>query len=316
MSKFDSRPVNLYICAAGHSGSTLLDLLLGSHSHVTSLGEITQLPKNLSLNTVCTCGKPVRECRFWAEVLERLGRRMGRDLRINPYALDLGYIDARVVIDRDHQTALYNVKRRLANGVLYLHWRHGFPAGLWGRSFRRAIRNNLELYDVVREISGRPVVVDSTKHYLKAIGLYEAEPEATRVILLSRDGRGVFHSNRRRRLPRKTSLAAWSSHYRRDLPLLERLPDTSLIRVRYEDLCSNAENELRRISEFVGLEYEDGMRDFASNVHHIANGNDMRYQTSSEIRYDERWRQEMSEQDLEYFEKHAWKLNKVLGYGD
>ena len=316
MPEFGGRPVNLYICAAGHSGSTLLDLLLGSHSLVTSLGEITQLPKNLSLNGPCTCGKPVRECSFWVAVLAKLGQRLGQDLYANPYALDLGYIDARVVIDRGHQTSLYNLRRRLANGILYFHWRYGLPAGPWGRHHRRAIRNNLELYGVVREVSGRPVVVDSTKHYLKAVGLYEAAPDTTRVILLSRDGRGVFHSNRRRRFSRKTSLAAWRDHYRHALPLLERLPATSLIRVHYEDLCRDVGQELRRICEFIGLAYEDGMRDFASHVHHITNGNDMRLRGSSEIRCDERWRNEMSEQDLAYFMRHAWKLNKALGYDD
>ena len=44
-----------FICSAGHAGSTLLDLLLGANSAAVSLGEITHLPKNLALNTPCTC---------------------------------------------------------------------------------------------------------------------------------------------------------------------------------------------------------------------------------------------------------------------
>ena len=41
----------IYICSAAHLGSTLLDLLLGSHSRVASLGEISKLLKNIALNT-------------------------------------------------------------------------------------------------------------------------------------------------------------------------------------------------------------------------------------------------------------------------
>lgn len=51
----------LYICSAGRSGSTLINLVLGSHSQCMSLGEIEHLPKNIALNTPCSCGAAARE---------------------------------------------------------------------------------------------------------------------------------------------------------------------------------------------------------------------------------------------------------------
>ena len=59
----------------GRSGSTLLDLIISSHSQVTSLGEIhllsswRRISPQTSLEHRCTCGaKPILDCLFWQEV--------------------------------------------------------------------------------------------------------------------------------------------------------------------------------------------------------------------------------------------------------
>src|SRR5690606_6059257 len=91
------------ILSAGHSGSTLLNLMLGGHPEAVAVGEITHLPKNLALNTPCQCGVPVGECGFWQAVL----RRLPIDLSKNPYALETGFINAARVIDHSHATRSY-----------------------------------------------------------------------------------------------------------------------------------------------------------------------------------------------------------------
>jgi len=72
-----SNPLTIiYITSKGNSGSTLLDLLISSHSQVTSLGEINvlsarrkkMLPQTV-LESRCTCGaKPILDCLFWQGV--------------------------------------------------------------------------------------------------------------------------------------------------------------------------------------------------------------------------------------------------------
>src|ERR1043165_9307298 len=98
-------PTAVFICSASHSGSTLLSLLLGSHREAISLGEITHMPKNLSLNTACSCGSPARVCKFWSEVVDGLARqpRFAR-IRERPYDLYLGLLNAGNVIDVRRQT--------------------------------------------------------------------------------------------------------------------------------------------------------------------------------------------------------------------
>lgn len=75
----------IYIAGRGHSGSTLLDLLIGSHSRVVGLGEMRHL--NAPDPSLCSCarGVRVRDCPFWAEV----AARVAEDSRLDLWALDL-----------------------------------------------------------------------------------------------------------------------------------------------------------------------------------------------------------------------------------
>lgn len=308
-------PRYVFICSAGHSGSTLLDLMLGAHSQIESLGEITHLPKNLALNTPCTCGVAVRECGFWKAVIADMSDQLNSPMLDNPYTLDLGFIDAHVVIDKAHQTAQYKLRQKALLGAYYLSLKYGIPAPLGvGRHLGRVVRNNRILFDAVQRCAGKRIVIDSSKSYLKALAYYKAFPGNTRIIALARDGRGVFFSGLRRGVDPKAALNAWLHHYARALPLYERhvSPD-HLAFVRYEDLARDTAQTLKVLCEFLRLDFEEGMLEFADKVHHITNGNDMRF-AGGEIRLDETWRKGLREEQLAYFETRAGRCNASLGY--
>jgi hypothetical protein len=71
------RPTLVAIASAGHSGSTLLDLLLGNHSQVCSAGEMNRLTLHAA-DRVCACGATVTACAFWDRVRLGLARARGR----------------------------------------------------------------------------------------------------------------------------------------------------------------------------------------------------------------------------------------------
>jgi sulfotransferase family protein len=309
-------PKYVYICSAGHSGSTLLDLLLGSHSQVTSLGEIDQLSKNLALNTVCSCGVPVRACAVWKEVILRVASNLGIDIMADPYCLHLGYPKASVVIDHSHQTSLYLLRREFILGLTYLHLRTGIAwPGLPPPSVAKAIDNNIAVFESVRSVLRTDMVVDSSKSYLKAISLYQRCPDDVRVLLLTRDGRGVYASNLKRGKPRAKAIRDWRNQYVRALPLLQKhVQAAHWMQIRYEDLTTDTVGTVRRICGLLDLPFEAQMLDFRRKTHHVANGNDMRFLTSAHIEHDEQWRTGLKPGDLEYFDRKAGWLNEQLGY--
>lgn len=306
----------VYICSAGHSGSTLLDLLLGTHSNVETVGEISHLSKNIALNTKCTCGMPVRSCDVWGEVLNIVDDQLGVDVYKDPYSLNMGYSKASVVVDEAHQNNLYLLKRKIVLGFYYLKLRFGIK--LLAKplaSLDESINHTYAVYNAIRKVQKVDVVVDSSKEYLKAIGIYKKSPDRTRIIVLTRDGRGVFYSNLKRGYTLKRSLNAWKRLYARAMPLLKQHVESEhILHVKYEDLAENAAREAARICEFIGLNYESEMLDFSGKVHHSTNGNDMRFSKSSEIRIDKAWKEKMSIEQLRYFNRHAGKLNRDFGY--
>lgn len=83
--------------------------------------------------------------------------------------------------------------------------------------------------------------------------------------------------------------------------------------VRYESLCAEPETTLTRIFEFFGLDPMRVELDFRSVEHHIL-GNSMRLGSSSDIRLDEKWRSQLTDADLNIFDRIAGKFNRRLGY--
>lgn len=306
----------IYICSAGHSGSTLLDLLLGTHTRIESLGEITHLPKNLALNTKCCCGTPIRQCEVWRSVVRELETRLGIDMGSDPYSLDLGFIRASVVIDKNQQTKSKVMQRKIAYAIRYIELLLGLsPGPITRRLLFTGVKNKRILYDAVAEKRNVDWVVDSSKHYLEAVNQYQHDPENTRVILLIRDGRAVYYSGIKHGFSAKDSLGAWKDTYQRALPLIEKhIQKDHLMKVRYEDLASDTSSVLRAICSEIGLPFEPEMLDFRENTSHIANGNNMRFAASSEIKLDTAWQQHLVGSDLEYFYSSAGELNKKLGY--
>lgn len=65
----------VFISSLDHSGSTMLDQMLGSHSQIVGLGEIAWTiyhfnhHREILLSQMCSCRNIARECDFWGEVI-------------------------------------------------------------------------------------------------------------------------------------------------------------------------------------------------------------------------------------------------------
>ena len=68
----------VFIASLSHSGSTLLDLILGGHSRFIGLGEMarvvadTPVRHNTFRGVFCSCGKQMNECLYWSKAIDRL----------------------------------------------------------------------------------------------------------------------------------------------------------------------------------------------------------------------------------------------------
>tara|TARA_Y100000766_G_scaffold272371_1_gene272133 strand:- start:1070 stop:1954 length:885 start_codon:yes stop_codon:yes gene_type:complete len=81
LSQQTSKPRVLYITSRGHSGSTLLSLLVSGHSQVVSAGELKMLTNPDPQRRLCSCHRRVpSECPFWGEVEQRVMEELGCSL--------------------------------------------------------------------------------------------------------------------------------------------------------------------------------------------------------------------------------------------
>lgn len=288
------RPAQVvYLCGLGRSGSTLIERLLGELPGVCAAGEVVHLwERGLLAGERCGCGEPLLGCQFWRQVGETAFG--GWDQVDVPR---LRRLQQRV--DRTRFLPLLAAPRRPA----------AFEAAL-----TEYVSCYQRLYAAIEQVSGCPIVVDSSKLVSRAFCLQWCDGIDLRVVQVVRDSRAVAYSWTRqvsrpdsmtpslmRRYPPASASLRWDLQNGALHLLAAR--GTPTLRVRYEDVTAAPEATLRKIAEFVGapgggdlgfIGGPDGRRWADLTPAHTASGNPMRFQTGRiALRRDDEWRREM-----------------------
>ncbi len=282
----------VFVAGMGRSGSTLLERLLGETAAMAPLGEILHLWKRGVVdNELCGCGNPFRECQFWTEVGELAFGGWER--------LDVGRIRAlRGQVDRALLIPVL-ARRRLPQ--------HTADAMAEYSSYYAA------LYDAATAVSGRPIVIDSSKQVSLPFCLSWSERIDLKVLHCVRDSRAVAHAwtktvtrpeanDPQARMP-TYSPAIMSVHWtlhNAGLGLLRRRGVPHL-RIRYEDLVTDPACELRRVLDFLGVDSSlSFLRGHSAELTpaHTGAGNPMRFHSGSiGIRFDDDWQRDLPDTD-------------------
>lgn len=110
----------VYIVGRGHSGSTLLELMLGAHPAISSLGELKWLSqkkksKGKNRDERCSCGAlNIRSCSFWLGVDTEL--RAGHGLSLD--SLDLRAVNSDTLVQ--HNRALFESLRNVTGTDIFV----------------------------------------------------------------------------------------------------------------------------------------------------------------------------------------------------
>lgn len=295
-SNKDDRVRVVYVMGAGRSGSTVLDVILGSHPDVFGTGELIHIFREEALHRAnCACGEPRDVCPIWTAVRERWCELTGQ---------------AAITDHRD----------------LYRHFCHiqSFDVGLksWMRLRRRpdrqssrlqeCLRQTAALYQAIAETSGQRVIVESSKNPLRA-RLLSLVPELdVRLVHLVRDARGVawsrmkaLHKSRESGIPREikprpvtVSAAYWSVMNRYSEQVRRSFPDRPSIRIHYEDLIARPTDTLHAIGRLADIDYSTVAARLAAgetmNPGHLYAGNRVRTAGPIQLRQDDEWTQHLT----------------------
>jgi hypothetical protein len=317
----------LYLLAASHSGSTLLALLLGSHPEIATVGELKQTSLGNLETYRCSCGVEIRRCSFWKAVREHLAAS-GWTFEPGDGTTDLaagaGVFAHRLLRPLHRGPAL----EALRDAALHL-------APGWRSHLARWQRANAKLVEAVCRITGRPLLVDSSKVAIRLKYLLRNPALEVRVLRVVRDGRAVMlaHMDPARfadasderlrgggsggtrvseRLPAAAAAHEWRRSTEEAAWAVRGLPRDAWREVRYEDLCADPRAALRPILDWLGVEATAPLGLDRGRYHVVGNG--MRLDSTREVRLDDRWKAVLAAGDLATFEAVGGQLNRQLGY--
>jgi Sulfotransferase family len=131
-------------------------------------------------------------------------------------------------------------------------------------------RDIIDLLDAVCRVTGKEYCVDSSKSAFRYRALYKADPARTLAVILVRDYRAVVHSKIKHGKSLTAAARRWRSKMRQIEALTQDVPARRKFELKYESLCENPEAELRRLCDFIGVEFSSSMLQRPSqDVHHI-----------------------------------------------
>lgn len=323
MSESSNNVKIVYIVAHGHSGTTLLDTLIGNMPGAVSTGEVERIAQWAASDDpdkVCTCGAPIVECELWGPCCDRLRSDAGEE------TLTRRSFWARFPVHLGDHGKRFYVGFLLPLLLLLGSWR---LLGLFRRyapvsAALRATDNSWHLFRALQSVSGARIIVDSSKSPLRMKALYLTrralgQGQPLYIIHMVRDGRAIV-SSYQRRIPR--SVAHYANEWRRRLfyraAMLFTVSRKDRLTLKYEDLASSPLATLQAICTFIGEPESLAGEAFenAGAVKHNVSGNPARLDRDAlaRVRLDERWRQELSAEDLSAFRRRAGLLNRWLGY--
>lgn len=280
----------LFVGSVPRSGSTILSDLLNENPHMVNIGELVHLwERGVIENNLCGCGQSFSNCEFWGKVGE------------------IAFGGWRQISGERMRTLQQRADRTRHIPKLLVPASSRFiPASTeqYGTVISRILR-------AVLEVSGKPVVVDTSKHVSTALLLRQLPDVDLRVVHLVRDPRGVANSwskivNRPEvrgedrdmdtlhpgRIGLRWLWFNWA------FSNLDRLgvPTTT---IRYEDFVAAPADTLNQVFEFAGVdEIGDELFDgdpLMLNVGHSVSGNPRRLDRKPvELKADERWRDDLA----------------------
>lgn len=300
-------PKVVFIMGSGHCGSTLLDLILGSHTQSFSLGELQRIHNSIdsSSNNTQICGVCENRCPFW-------------DNKVQLPLLKLFYSKAN-------------------KG--YAH----------ASKIAQCIYNP---YKLLRRWSDKNMLIDSSKNprwiqrqlrfSYRWIGI------TPYLIYMIRDGRAVVSAYRRKYHDKgiKDITKDWKRKAISMNRFYEQFPTERRTTVSYEELATQPELVVKSLCQFLNIDYEPEMLRYWTHEHHHLYGNggtraliyrfrEQLQQSSPELRkraehakqfyaheyydqieiaikLDDRWRGEMTKDDLDIFDAIGGEINRSL----
>lgn len=315
------KPKVIFIISAGHSGSTLLDLLIGTLSDVVSTGELIWLPWQVwrdgkqctatPKQDICTCLKTFRECSVWSSVLRNISRQSGLDIFNNPLIYNISFLRHKKYTSG--MSYKYRILRKLMKTAII--YNKVWMTDMVLNTQRESIFNTLILYDSIAETLKTPFIVDSSKDILRTYAIWKQRPEDISVVLLYKDAKSYAASGKHwnSEAPIEKRLKEWLHIYQNSyVSILHKMVGCNILCVKYDDLAREPEMVRNTLANFIGTDCADSNFKINTKDMHIVAGNPMRFKGIIDIKYDDRWRLELNSEEIKLAEQYEQQMQNLI----
>jgi hypothetical protein len=317
-----STPQYIYIVGRGRSGSTLVELILNGHPEMAAMGELEKLSlqfardENAIYPGLCSCGSRPMECSYWNTIANDIKSDFNVDIVKNPF--DFRVSDVGWEEDFGIKSPLDWISRkfqRLLRIIAYNNLPNGFLKNLFTYKGKIWANNRFYIGKKFAKLQNAKFVVDASKDRLGMRDLYDYGNGNVKIIFLTRDVFGnVWSSIKNEKRDVESATHQWVKDQNRMLKLLENVNKNDYLHVKYESICTNTEDECRRICDFLGIEYSDLMLRFDKESRHTIGGNKIRFSQINGIKQDFAWKKELEEHEIEQINSISYDTQKKLNY--
>ena len=286
----------VFINGYGRSGSTILEAVLATRGEVFPVGELRNIWLRGVLGYKCSCNSKILDCEFWKEVLSHVSGDEG---------IERFFYKMEAVRSKYDRIRYFCKIRSLIDLPDDLVW---------------YINVYERIYQEVSRITGKKVILDSSKNPTHAAILSKSNKIDVKNIHLVRHPRAVVYSWSRKKERKESpnfeympihqfykSSALWvAMNYQ-----AEMIGGNNL-RVRYEDFIGDPEKTITKVLEFIGEKY-------AGTGHpvkfHTIGGNPVKFDKEfTDIKPDVAWRKRQSKVDAVLTWAMTFWMAKRYGY--
>ncbi len=264
----------VYIAGCGRSGSTLLDLVLGTSPNTFSAGQLENLVFFLKESDERRPDKRIFK--------DDQGASPDESVVWGPVKRTLEEARARVYDPRCPLSVRGLIRSLLLRRPFYME--HFDDDLLYGSILQQA-----------RQVKGPnvDVIIDSSKNIKRLVSLRQSSQLDVYVIHLIRDVRGYVYSNAKRGMPWLAALRRWivlNCAYALYLP--RAFPKSKYKRISYDRFTGNPPAVLREINDWAGLKVNETgfLEALAGERSYRFSGSSMRFKGVAAISRDLSWR--------------------------
>jgi len=185
----------IYIVSSPRAGSTLLSNILGGHSAMFNVGELTSINGFINSNSrqsglfecKCACGTYFLECEFWSKIIDSVAEK----LEISPSKIN---------------TKVHTRNKNFQSHIFLRSYLS--ELNLIATNTEEAKKASIHAFTILDEVvreSACSVLVDSSKSLLNLMCYYQHKPDdwELKIIHLQRNGDAVAFSKCKARIKQK-----------------------------------------------------------------------------------------------------------------